>query len=153
SELLRGETLRQKLKKGPLAPRVVLDFALQLAHGLAAAHDKGIVHRDLKPDNIFITDEGAVKILDFGIAKLISPTAESATVLHTQSGALMGTAEYMSPEQVRTAPVDQRADVFGFGAVLYETLAGRRPFQRESMVETGYAILTAEPDALPDSAP
>jgi tetratricopeptide (TPR) repeat protein len=153
SELLRGETLRQKLKKAPLNAHLVLDFALQLAHGLAAAHDKGIVHRDLKPDNIFVTDEGALKILDFGIAKLISATPDSATLLHTQTNALMGTADYMSPEQVRSGPVDQRADVFSFGAVLYEMLCGRRPFQRGSMVETGYAILRTDPEPLPDSAP
>jgi tetratricopeptide (TPR) repeat protein len=153
SELLRGETLREKVNKGPLATHAVLGFALQLGHGLAAAHDKGIVHRDLKPDNIFVTDEGALKILDFGIAKLTSPTPDSATLLQTQSGALMGTAEYMSPEQVRGGSVDQRADVFSFGAVLYEMLAGRRPFHRGSLVETGYAILRADPDPLPDNAP
>jgi tetratricopeptide (TPR) repeat protein/tRNA A-37 threonylcarbamoyl transferase component Bud32 len=153
SELLRGETLRQKLSKGPLATHAVLELGLQLAHGLAAAHDKGIVHRDLKPDNIFVSDEGGLKILDFGIAKLMSPTPDSATLLHTQSGAVIGTAEYMSPEQVRSGSVDQRADVFSFGAVLYEMLAGRRPFQRGSLVETGYAILTADPDRLPDKAP
>jgi tetratricopeptide (TPR) repeat protein len=152
SELLRGRTLRARLEAGPLPARAVLDYSLQLAHGLAAAHEKGIIHRDLKPDNIYITDEGVLKILDFGIAKLVS-TRSPEGALRTQTGAVFGTAEYMSPEQVRGTPVDPRSDIFSFGAVLYEMLAGRRAFDGGSLVETGHAILSAEPAPLAETAP
>ena len=133
SELLVGETLRQLLERGPLAVRKAIDCGMQIAHGLAAAHDKGIVHRDLKPENLFVTKEGRIKILDFGLAKLIQrgPVAEGSdpTLTHgTEPGLAMGTAGYMSPEQVRGTTVDHRADIFAYGAILYEMLTGRPPF-------------------------
>jgi serine/threonine protein kinase len=128
-ELLEGETLRERLASGPLPVRKALDYAVQVAHGLAAAHEKGIAHRDLKPENVFITAEGRVKILDFGLAKVTalepegtrSPTASAGT----EPGVVMGTAGYMSPEQVRGQPVDHRSDIFSFGSVLYEMLTGQ----------------------------
>src|SRR5512144_1813031 len=138
-ELLEGETLRAELAGAKLPPRKAIDYALQIAHGLAAAHEKGIVHRDLKPENIFVTNDGRVKILDFGLAKLTHaeegssggtnlPTATGGT----EPGVVMGTVGYMSPEQVKAQAVDLRSDIFSFGAVLYEMLAGRRAFQRET---------------------
>ena len=142
SELLEGETLRERLNGPALPARKVLDYALQIAKGLAAAHEKGIVHRDLKPDNLFVTKSGQVKILDFGLAKLTLPKGATEgqtgvpTQLQTHSGVLMGTTGYMSPEQVRGQAVDQRSDIFSFGAVLYEMLAGRRAFHGNSQVET-----------------
>jgi len=153
SELLEGQTLRARLTSGALPVPGAVDLALQLAHGLAAAHDKGIVHRDLKPDNVFITEDGRVKILDFGLAKLtrrIAPAAgDSGTATRpTESGTVMGTAGYMSPEQARGEEVDHRSDIFSFGAVLYEMLSGRRAFHRNTAVETMNAILNEEPPAL-----
>jgi Tol biopolymer transport system component/predicted Ser/Thr protein kinase len=154
TELLEGETLRERLSAGPLAARRAIDYALQLARGLAAAHEKGIVHRDLKPENIIITKDGRVKILDFGLAKLIQPesgenptsvpTSPSATAL----GVVMGTVGYMSPEQVRGLLADHRSDVFAFGAILYEMLSGQRAFHRESAPETLTAILKEDPPEL-----
>src|SRR6266540_3819567 len=135
SELLEGETLRRWITGVPLPQRRALEYALQIAHGLAAAHEKGIVHRDLKPDNIFITKDGRVKLLDFGLAKLTQadsdqPQTEIPTRrVDTDPGVVMGTAGYMSPEQVRGQRVDQRTDIFSFGAVLYEMLSGRRAVQ------------------------
>src|SRR6266496_4131683 len=157
SELLEGETLRQRISGTPLAQRRVLDYALQIAHGLAAAHEKGIVHRDLKPDNIFITNDGRVKILDFGIAKLTQPDGgQSQTEIPTRRvdtdpGIVLGTVGYMSPEQVRGRPVDQRADIFSFGAILYEMLSGRRAFHGESAAETMSAILKEDPPELSET--
>jgi serine/threonine protein kinase/Tol biopolymer transport system component len=156
SELLEGETLRQKLSGGPLAARKALDYALQTARGLAAAHDKGIVHRDLKPENLFVTKDGRVKILDFGIAKLVQRNAmggelhtEAPTLMvQTDSGMVIGTAGYMSPEQVRGQIVDTRSDIFSFGAILYEALSGQRAFHGASPVETMNAILKEEPAEL-----
>jgi serine/threonine protein kinase/Tol biopolymer transport system component len=156
SELLEGETLREKLSGGPLAARKALDYALQTARGLAAAHDKGIVHRDLKPDNLFVTKDGRVKILDFGIAKLVPRNAmrgelhtEAPTMMvQTDPGMVIGTAGYMSPEQVRGQTVDTRSDIFSFGAILYETLSGKRAFHGASPVETMNAILKEEPAEL-----
>ena len=152
SELLEGETLRERLNGAALPPRKAIDYALQIAHGLAAAHEKGIVHRDLKPENLFITRDGRVKILDFGLAKLIEPRGESAAQtdvptrrVHTEPGAVMGTAGYMSPEQVRGRGVDHRSDIFSFGTVLYEMLSGNRAFKGESAVETLNAILKEDP--------
>ena len=152
SELLEGETLREALLSGPLSPRRAREYGVQIALGLAAAHEKGIVHRDLKPDNIFITRDERVKILDFGLAKpgsgLANPAEEtqSPTVSgFTEPGTVMGTVGYMSPEQVRGVPVDQRSDIFSFGAVLHEMLAGTRAFQRETAAETMTAILKEEP--------
>ncbi|HSD72438.1 MAG TPA: protein kinase [Thermoanaerobaculia bacterium] len=154
SELLDGETLRSRLAAGPLAPRKALDYAIQIARGLAAAHEKGIVHRDLKPENLFVTKDGRVKILDFGLAKLIRseegvdltelPTATAGT----EPGIVMGTLGYMSPEQVRGKPSDPRSDIFVFGAILWEMLAGRRAFHAETPADTMTAILTKEPPEL-----
>lgn len=158
SELLEGETLRERLTGAALPPRKAIDYALQIAHGLAAAHEKGIVHRDLKPENLFITREGRVKILDFGLAKLIEPTGESAAQtdvptrrVHTDPGAVMGTVGYMSPEQLRGATVDPRTDIFSFGAVLYEMLSGRRAFRGDSAADTISAILKEDPPELSET--
>src|SRR2546422_9427965 len=133
SELLEGETLRDRMAGAALPQRKALDYALQIARGLAAAHEKGIVHRDLKPDNVFITSNGRVKILDFGLAKLTGPPdgAESQTEVptrkvNTDPGTVMGTVGYMSPEQLKGQRVDHRSDIFSFGAVLYEMLSGKR---------------------------
>ena len=153
SELLVGETLRQQLRHGPISLRRAIDMGIQIAHGLAAAHDKGIVHRDLKPDNLFITKEGRIKILDFGLAKLMQPQPRAADkdasaptqTYQTDPGAVMGTAGYMSPEMVRGELVDHRADIFAFGAILYEMLAGKRAFQHSTSAETMTAILREDP--------
>jgi serine/threonine protein kinase len=153
SELLVGETLRQQLRHGPMSLRRAIDLGVQIAHGLAAAHDKGIVHRDLKPENLFITKEGRIKILDFGLAKLVQPQQPRADkdssaptqTYETDPGAVMGTAGYMSPEMVRGELVDHRADIFAFGAILYEMLAGKRAFQHSTSAETMTAILREDP--------
>ena len=150
SELLEGQTLREKLRTGPLQTRRVIDYALQVARGLAAAHEKGIVHRDLKPENLFITTDGRVKILDFGLAKLTRPETtgdggDAPTVqVATETGLVMGTAGYMSPEQVRGKATDHRSDIFSFGAILYEMISGKRAFHGESAADTMSAILKEE---------
>lgn len=160
SELLEGETLRTALPRGPLSSRKALDFAVQIAQGLAAAHSKGIAHRDLKPDNLFITREGRVKILDFGLAKAVPTPASheqdgrTATLTAdpaTEVGTVVGTAGYMSPEQVRGTAVDARTDIFSFGAVLYEMLTGQRAFKRDTTADTMAAILNDDPQELLDS--
>src|SRR6202521_4979098 len=159
TELLSGETLRARLAGGPLSSRKAIDYALQIAHGLSAAHEKGIVHRDLKPENLFLTKDGRVKILDFGLAKLTHaeegsgpqtnlPTANAGT----EPGVVLGTLGYMSPEQVRGRPADARSDIFSFGAILYEMLAGRRAFRGDSAADTMSAILKEDPPALDDVA-
>ena len=156
SELLEGETLRSRLAGGPLPLRKATDYALQISQGLAAAHEKGIVHRDLKPENLFVTKDGRVKILDFGLAKLVQPPegeGSAATSLPTASagtepGVVLGTLGYMSPEQVRGKPADARSDIFSFGAVLYEMLSGRRAFQGDTAADTMSAILKEEPPDL-----
>jgi eukaryotic-like serine/threonine-protein kinase len=149
SELLEGETLRQRMGGGAMAARKALDYALQMAHGLAAAHEKGIVHRDLKPENIFVTKDGRVKILDFGLAKLTQASAGDHTMSHfTEAGVVLGTAGYMSPEQVRGGSVDARSDIFSFGAILYEMLSGQRAFHRDTAADTMSAILKEEPPEL-----
>ena len=160
SELLEGETLRQRIEHGPLSPRKAIEYGTQVARGLAAAHAKGIVHRDLKPDNLFITKDDHVKILDFGLAKLVQPATEEMSQtdvatrkVHTDPGSVMGTAGYMAPEQVRARAVDHRADIFSFGAVLYEMLSGRRAFHRDSAIETLNAILKDEPAELSNTDP
>jgi eukaryotic-like serine/threonine-protein kinase len=153
SELLEGDTLRDRLAGGALAMRKAVEYAVQIARGLAAAHEKGIVHRDLKPENVFVTRDGRVKILDFGLAKL-APTGGSPDSVTrekppgTDAGTLLGTVGYMSPEQVRGQPVDHRSDIFAFGAVLYEMLCGRRAFRGHSAVETLHAILKEDPPPL-----
>ena len=131
SELLQGGTLRERLQSGPLEVRKALEYGVQIARGLAAAHERGIVHRDLKPENLFLTKSGVVKILDFGIAKLTHPgeqhvSSDADTAAHTTPGTVMGTSGYMSPEQVRGLVADERSDLFSFGAVLFEMLLGRR---------------------------
>jgi Tol biopolymer transport system component len=149
AELLEGETLRDRLVSGPLPLRKAIDYGVQIARGLAAAHDKGIVHRDLKPENLFLLSDGRLKILDFGISRSIA--AEGPTMAGaTGPGAVMGTAGYMAPEQVRGQSVDQRADLFALGAVLYEMLSGRRAFQRDTAAETMTAILREDPPDLTD---
>jgi eukaryotic-like serine/threonine-protein kinase len=159
-ELLEGETLRERLTGGALPVRKAVEIAIGVARGLAAAHAKGIVHRDLKPENVLLTREGGVKILDFGIAKLtgpagLGPVSELGTQPLTMPegttpGIVLGTAGYMSPEQVRGEAVDARSDLFSFGAVLYEMLAGQRAFHRGTAVETMTAILKEDPPELPD---
>jgi serine/threonine protein kinase/Tol biopolymer transport system component len=156
SECLEGQTLREKLKSGPLPVRLAIEYALGMAQGLAAAHEKGIVHRDLKPENVFVTREGRVKVLDFGLAKLVRPdeSREAGVTLtspSTSPGVVMGTVGYMSPEQVRGELSDARSDIFSFGAVLYEMLTGKRAFKRETSAETMTAILREEPPELNDT--
>ena len=157
-ELLEGESLRQKLKVGPLPPKRAIEIAIELATGLGAAHAHGIVHRDVKPENVFVTQDGHVKVLDFGLAK----QAAAKGALHselttsgpgegghsTEKGTVLGTVGYMSPEQVRGEAADQRADVFAFGVVLYEMLSGTRPFGGDTAVQTMSAILEKEPAEL-----
>ena len=153
SELLDGETLREQNKRGKLAMRKAIDYGVQIAHGLAAAHEKGIVHRDLKPENLFVTKDGRLKILDFGLAKLTQPQSgaeHSAPTLNerTEAGVVMGTVGYMAPEQVRGQTADHRADVFAFGAILYEMLAGKRAFQKPTSADTMSAILNEDPPGI-----
>ena len=149
SELLEGKNLRQRLLAGPLPLREAADYALQIAQGLTAAHERLIVHRDLKPENLFLTIDGRVKILDFGVAKLQTPandnrSIESMTTV-TKHGAVIGTVAYMSPEQLRGKPVDHRSDIFSFGAILYEMMSGCRAFRGETEVDTMTAVLREEP--------
>jgi hypothetical protein len=150
TELLEGETLRQRLHSGPPPARKALDWAVQLAHGLAAAHDRGIVHRDLKPENVFLTRDGRIKILDFGIARRELPDPDVAGNLTTISerGVFVGTPAYASPEQVVGESATPRSDLFSFGIVLYELLTGTNPFLRETVADTMTAILRADPPPL-----
>jgi hypothetical protein len=158
SELLEGQTLREKMSAGPLSQRRVTEYAVEMARGLAAAHDKGIVHRDLKPDNIFITKDGRVKILDFGLTKkaigeagLSGQSATVAAPTPTQPGTVMGTVGYMSPEQVRGQTVDHHSDIFSLGAILYGMISGKRAFKGDTSVETMNAILKEDPPELNES--
>ena len=162
SELLEGETLRERMgahaSSVPLPQRKAIDYALQIAHGLAAAHAKGIVHRDLKPENLFVTNDGRVKILDFGLAKLTgtgdgtqSQTEVPTRRVDTDPGMVMGTMGYMSPEQLKGQPADHRSDIFSFGAILYEMLSGKRAFRGDSMAETMSAILREDPPDLSET--
>jgi Tol biopolymer transport system component len=150
-ELLEGETLRSALASGKLAPRRAIDYATQIAQGLAAAHEKGIVHRDLKPENLFVTKDDRVKILDFGLAKLThteegsQATSLPTATAGTEPGVVLGTLGYMSPEQVRGKPADARSDIFSFGAILYEMLSGKRAFHGDSAADTMSAILKEDP--------
>lgn len=150
TELLHGESLRERLSGGPLAPEHAIEYAVQIAEGLAAAHASGVVHRDLKPENLFVTNDGRVKILDFGLAKLTirEGGVPSSGVLNaeTEPGSVIGTTDYMSPEHVRGSRVDVRSDLFALGAVLYEMLTGSQPFHRESPAETMVAIVREDPD-------
>jgi hypothetical protein len=155
-ELLQGETLRERLGQGAMSTRKAVDIAVQIARGLGAAHGKGLVHRDLKPENIFLLDDGQVKILDFGLARQLSSSEHSGatqTVAATDPGTVMGTIGYMAPEQVRGQAVDARADVFAFGAVLFEMVGGARAYQRDTAADTMTAILTQEPPELAGSRP
>lgn len=164
AELLEGRNLREVLADGPLPPRKALEFGLQIAHGLAAAHEKGIVHRDLKPENVFVTSDARVKILDFGLAQVVTTMADSqhTTVVLSPSpgtapGMVVGTVGYMAPEQVRGQAVDGRTDIFAFGVLLYEMLSGRRAFAGETPADTMSAILRSDPPDLiamqPDMPP
>jgi serine/threonine protein kinase/Tol biopolymer transport system component len=156
SEVLEGESLRRRLRAGALTPRKAIDYARQIADGLGAAHDKGIVHRDVKPDNLFITTDGRVKILDFGIAKLTQatdPVRPTSVRTETVDGTVVGTAGYMSPEQVRGEAVDSRSDIFSVGAVLFEMLAGHPAFTRETAADTMAAILKEDATALAATVP
>jgi serine/threonine-protein kinase len=154
TELLEGETLKQRISVAPLPPRKAVQYGQQIALGLAAAHDRGIVHRDLKPDNLFLTRDGLIKILDFGLAAPASPLSDSGGTHaptspgRTDPGTVLGTAGYMSPEQVRGKAVDHRSDLFSVGLVLYEMLTGRRAFRAETAVETMMAVLRDDPPPL-----
>ena len=156
-ELLEGETLRGKLDTGPIPQKQAVDYALQVAKGLSAAHEKGIVHRDLKPENLFVSKDGHLKILDFGLAKkteVVGPEEQTSAPTgssHTEPGTVMGTAGYMSPEQVKGLPVDHRSDIFSFGVILYELLSGKKAFKRDTNAETMAAILMQEPPELTQS--
>jgi serine/threonine protein kinase/Tol biopolymer transport system component len=156
SELLEGQTLRERLHAGAMPVRKAVEYAIQIAHGLAAAHETGIVHRDVKPENIFVTADGRVKILDFGLAKLTQlegalagASALPTTWPDTLPGVVLGTIGYMAPEQVRGLPADHRSDIFAFGAVLYEMLSGQRAFRGDTTVDTMTAILKEDPADLP----
>jgi len=158
-ELLEGETLRERLSSGAMSTRKVIELGQQIAEALAAAHEKGIVHRDLKPENVIITREGRVKVLDFGLAKMsgaeraqAAGAADQNTISHTSAGTVLGTAGYMSPEQVRGEAVDHRSDIFSFGTILFEMVTGERAFKRDSAVETMTAILKEEPPELLENA-
>ena len=160
SELIDGESLRSLVKRGPVPVRKLLDIAVQIADGLAAAHALGIAHRDLKPENIMLTADGRVKILDFGIARWIDPPrgpvgAEDSTlaVHHTAPGTILGTASYMSPEQARAEAVDYRSDQFSFGLIVYELASGKPPFERASTIETLAAIVRDEPPPIDAKLP
>jgi TolB-like protein/tetratricopeptide (TPR) repeat protein len=157
TELLEGETLRGKLETGPISERQAVDYALQVARGLSAAHEKRIVHRDLKPENLFVTRDGRVKILDFGLSKRVEAvgpgeeTSAPTVSRQTEPGTVMGTMGYMSPEQVRGLPVDHRSDIFSFGAILYEMLTGKKAFSRPTAADTMSAILKEDPQELSES--
>ena len=154
-ELLTGETLRERLRAGAMPVRKAIEVAVQIARGLGAAHGKGLVHRDLKPDNVFVQEDGQVKILDFGLARQtgVGQSGAAETMAATDPGIVMGTIGYMAPEQVRGQAVDARADVFAFGAVLYEMVSGTRAFQGETAADTMTAILTKDPPELSGTRP
>jgi len=156
-ELLYGETLRERLRRGPVLLRKAIEYGVQIANGLAAAHDKGIVHRDLKPENLFVTKDGRVKILDFGLAKLVPSkdlSGEEKTVTQpTEPGTVMGTVGYMSPEQVRGKNADHRSDIFALGTILYEMVTGKQTFRKPTSAETMTAILNEEPPSISQITP
>src|SRR5439155_14810213 len=153
-ELLRGDKLSDLTARGAVAPGRALDLAIEIAEGLARAHDKSIVHRDLKPSNVMLTEDGHAKIIDFGLAKLVdvlSGDSDGVTALQHQTdpGVVLGTASYMSPEQATGGRVDHRSDVFSFGILVFELLTGRPPFRGKSGVDTMHAILHDPPPPLP----
>ncbi len=155
-ELLEGETVRGKLDGGSVSQKQAVDWALQIAKGLSAAHGKGVVHRDLKPENVFVSRDGHVKILDFGLAKRVDAAPEEKTSAptgsgHTEPGTVMGTMGYMSPEQLRGLPVDHRSDIFALGAILYELLSGKKAFKRDTASDTIAAVLKEDPPELTQS--
>ncbi len=158
SELLSGSTLRDRIAAGPMPPRKVVEIGLEILSGLAAAHERGIAHRDLKPENIFVTEDGTVKILDFGLAKLSPAVAAGASTVatvtspQTTPGLVLGTIGYMAPEQVRGLSADHRADIFAFGAIVYEMITGRRAFHGATTADTMTAILTADPPDLSNTS-
>jgi len=152
-ELVEGETLANRIQRGPIPIEEAVDIAKRICEALEAAHEKGIVHRDLKPANVKITPDGKVKVLDFGLAKAMegSPASTmqstSPTIMSgSMPGVILGTAAYMSPEQARSRPVDKRADIWAFGVVLYEMLTGQRPFQGQDVAEILAAVITKEPN-------
>ncbi len=158
TELLDGQSLREVISYGGLTASKAVEYARAIADGLAAAHDKGIIHRDIKPENVFLTNDGRIKVLDFGLAKLKLPeqklTTETPTAtLETKPGGLLGTVAYMAPEQVQGQPADHRSDIFALGVVLYEMLTGQRPFRGSTTVETAAAILKEDPESIPSVAP
>jgi eukaryotic-like serine/threonine-protein kinase len=158
TELLEGETLRERLIRGAIPLRTAVDYGVQIAQGLAAAHEKGIVHRDLKPENLFLTKDGRVKILDFGLAKLTvaqsaSQDEKTVTVQVTEPGTMMGTVGYMSPEQVRGQAADHRSDIFAFGTIFYEMVTGKQTFRKPTSAETMTAILNEDPQSIAQLAP
>jgi serine/threonine protein kinase len=152
SELLKGDTLRGRLQSGSVPVRTAIAYALEIARGLIAAHHLDVVHRDLKPENIFVTEDGRLKILDFGLARCRNATLAwpHDPTASTKPGALLGTVGYMSPEQVRGAGADRRSDIFSLGVILHEMISGVAPFHGDSAVETLHAILTDDPPVLPD---
>jgi len=162
-EYVEGETLQARISKGALSVEEALEVCRQIAEGLEAAHEKGVIHRDLKPANVMITDEEKVKVLDFGLAKALldetqsidSSQSPTLTEAMTRPGVILGTAAYMSPEQAKGKSVDKRADIWAFGCILYECLAGKRAFEGETVTETLAAVIRGEPDwdALPVTTP
>jgi tRNA A-37 threonylcarbamoyl transferase component Bud32 len=154
TELLEGDTIRNRLAEGgAITPSKAIEYAAQIAHGLSAAHERGIVHRDLKPENVFVTNDGRVKILDFGIALRESPVDSEATSALTQTGMIVGTVGYVSPEQVLGNPATAKSDLFALGVVIYEMLTATNPFRRETTPETHTAILREDPPSLARAVP
>src|SRR5206468_4582909 len=159
AELLEGQNLGDLLRQGPVSARKALDYAMQAARGLAAAHDAHIIHRDLKPENLFITKDGQVKILDFGLAKLTRSDAfgtesgSGETRPQTEAGSVFGTIGYMAPEQARGQAADHRSDIFSVGCILYELFSGHRAFSGDSPADTLSAILHQDPPGLTRATP